>query len=122
MSILLKQRLPRSWAARWIDPEPPHDEQQRQPASVLRRRFTAENAATAVLYITCHGLYEAVLNGKRVGDFVLAPGTGDYRKRLPVQAYDVSGLLQAGENELLVTLGDGWYRGNVGVDLSLIHN
>ncbi len=116
MSILLKQRLPKSWSARWIDPEPPHDEQQRQPASVLRRRFSLSSPKRAVLYITCHGLYEAVLNGKRVGDFVLAPGTGDYRKRLPVQAYDVSDLLHAGENELLVTLGDGWYRGNVGVD------
>ena len=114
--MLLEKRLPDRWEAKWIDPELPHDEKERQPASVLRRRFTAEATENAVLYITCHGLYEALLNGRRVGDFVLAPGTGDYKQRLCVQAYDVSMLLRAGENELTVTLGDGWYRGNVGVD------
>ena len=116
MSMLLENRLPARWEAKWIDPETPHDKEQRQPASVLRRRFPLEKAGDAVLYITCHGLYEAVLNGRRVGDFVLAPGTGDYRQRLCVQAYDVSALLREGENELVVTLGEGWYRGCVGID------
>ena len=51
-----------------------------------------------------------------MGDFVLAPGTGDYAKRLTVQAYAVSDLLRQGENEITVTLGDGWYRGSVGID------
>ena len=113
---LLQNKLPARWQAQWIDPELPHDREQRQPASVLRRRFTVETTENAVLYITAHGLYEARLNGQRVGDFVLAPGTGDYTKRLTVQAYAVSSLLKAGENELLVTLGDGWYRGSVGID------
>ena len=110
------QSLPLAWQARWIDPELPHSPEERQPASVLRRRFTLAQPGEAVLYITCHGLYEACLNGRRVGDFVLAPGTGDYKQRLTVQAYDVSDLLIPGENELMVTLGDGWYRGSVGVD------
>jgi len=106
----------RSWQARWIDPELPHGEAERQPASVLRKRFSAPAAGSARLYITCHGLYEAVLNGRRVGSFVLAPGADDYRVRLQYQTYDVTDLLTAGENELTVTLGDGWYRGNNGVD------
>lgn len=104
------------WRAKWIDPELPHDAESKQPASYLRRRFPVDQAGNACLYVTCHGLYAAFLNGKRVGDFVLAPGTGDYRKRLTVQCYDVTELLKAGENELLVILGDGWYRGNVGID------
>jgi len=113
---LIRNQMPTVWQAKWIDPELPHDKEQRQPASVLRRRFTLDSTADAVLYITCHGLYEARLNGRRVGDFVLAPGTGDYHKRLTVQCYEVSELLQPGENELTVTLGDGWYRGSVGID------
>lgn len=104
------------WQARWIDPEEAHDSNTRQPASVLRRRFLVEEKGCARLYITCHGLYEARINGKRVGDFVLAPGTDDYHKRLQVQTWDVTDLLTSGENEITVTLGDGWYRGNVGVD------
>ncbi len=113
---LLQNRMPAQWRAKWIDPEISRDKDVRQPASVLRRRFTVEQTENAILYITCHGLYEAVLNGRRVGDFVLAPGTGDYNQRLTVQAYDVSELLRVGENELSVTLGDGWYRGSVGID------
>ena len=113
---LIRERMPDAWQARWIDPELPHEKTERQPASVLRRSFRAEETADAILYITCHGLYEARLNGRRVGDFVLAPGVGDYNKRLTVQAYEVSELLQLGENEITVTLGDGWYRGNNGID------
>lgn len=113
---MIRNKMPAVWQAKWINPELPHEKDVRQPASVLRRRFTAAQTGKAILYITAHGLYEAQLNGHRVGDFVLAPGTGDYVKRLTVQAYNVSALLRAGENELLVTLGDGWYRGSVGID------
>ena len=113
---LIRNRMPADWQAKWIDPELPHEKTERQPASVLRRTFPLEETENAVLYITCHGLYEARLNGARVGDFVLAPGVGDYNKRLTVQAYDVSELLRRGENEITVTLGDGWYRGNNGID------
>ena len=116
--------LPAVWRADWIDPEPYHDPQERQSASVLRRVFFLEEetfsvlreTGKAILYITCHGLYKAFLNGQRVGSFELAPGTGDYHKRLAVQCYDVSSLLQSGGNRLTVILGDGWYRGSVGID------
>ena len=107
---------PGHWQAKWIDPELADDTPQRHPASYLRRRFDLGSTEDARLYITCHGLYAAYLNGQRVGDFVLAPGTDDYRKRLQVQTYDVTSLLREGKNEILVVLGDGWYRGNVGVD------
>ena len=113
---LIREKMPACWQAKWIDPELPHEKTERQPASVLRKVFSLEKTENAVLYITCHGLYEARLNGRRVGDFVLAPGVGDYNKRLTVQAYDVSELLRQGENEITVTLGDGWYRGNNGID------
>ena len=108
--------LPEKWEALWIDPELPHDPKERQPSSLLRRQFTCKKAKAATLFITCHGLYVARINGRRMGDFCLAPGTGDYHKRLTVQSFDVTDLLIEGENELTVTLGDGWYRGSVGID------
>ena len=104
------------WSAKWIDPEMPHGKDERQPAGVLRRRFSVGSTENARLYITAHGIYEARINGKRVGDFILAPGTDDYSKRLQVQTYDIGELLTEGENEITVTVGDGWYRGNIGVD------
>ena len=60
------------WQAKWIDPELEDDAAQRHPASYLRRLFTLDSTRNARLYITCHGLYAAYLNGQRVGDFVLA--------------------------------------------------
>ncbi len=113
---MIPNRMPQSWKAKWIDPELPHDKDTKQPASVLHRTFTLENTEDAVLYITCHGIYTVTVNGQNASEFVLAPGTGDYHKRLCVQAYDVSSFLKKGENAISVTLGDGWYRGSVGID------
>ena len=75
----------------------------------------AKQAARARLYATAHGLYEAFLNGARIGDLELTPGFTQYASRLQVQAYDVTGLLTQGENELTVLLSDGWFRGQVGI-------
>ena len=80
----------------------------------FRKAFSAADIRKARLYITACGLYEARLNGQRVGDFILAPGITDYRKRVQYQSYDVTGLLKDGENILSVQLADGWYRGSTG--------
>ena len=77
---------------------------------VFRKCFScARPVRAAVLEVTCDGVYDAVLNGQRVGDFILAPGWTEYRKRLQVQAYDVAALI--GEsNTLDITVANGWYR------------
>lgn len=103
------------WQAKWINPELTVSKE-RQPASYLKREFTVSNLGTARLYITAHGLYEARINGERVSDFVLAPGTDDYNKRLQYQVYDVHDYLKKGRNVIEVCIGDGWYRGNNGID------
>jgi alpha-L-rhamnosidase len=87
------------------------------PAPYLRRAFTVEKpVVSARLYVTALGLYEARLNGQRVGDAFLAPGWTDYSKRIPYQAFDVTTLLRHGENVLGGLLADGWYAGFVGFD------
>lgn len=69
---------------------------------------------SARLYITACGLYEARLDGKKIGDFCLAPGHTDYRKRVQYQTYDVTEMLSQGDHSLTVQLADGWYRGSTG--------
>lgn len=86
------------------------------PANYLRKTFTAPAGQRKRLYITAKGLYAAWLNGKRVGDMVLAPGSFTADKHLGAQTYDVTALVRDGENELLIALGDGWYRSTSGVD------
>ena len=60
--------------------------------------------AEAWLYITALGVYEAKLNGRRVGNFYLAPGWTEYTKRLQYQTYDVTDCIKK-ENLLCVTCG-----------------
>lgn len=77
-------------------------------AYVFRRTFKAKKVKSAVLNITALGVYEAYINGKRVGEYVLAPGWTQYESRLQVQSYDVAELLQE-DNTIDVTVGKGWY-------------
>lgn len=103
-----------SWKAKWIAGNYKVNKKERYPVDCFRKQFSAERIRKARLYITACGLYEARLNGERVGDFVLAPGITDYRKRVQYQTYDVTSLLQKGSNALTVQLADGWYRGSCG--------
>ncbi|MDD6676093.1 MAG: family 78 glycoside hydrolase catalytic domain [Oscillospiraceae bacterium] len=73
----------------------------------LKNFRCAAKAEKAILEITALGVYEAKLNGERVGDFILAPGWTSYSNRLQVQSYDVTNLLKT-ENSLEVTVGQGW--------------
>lgn len=104
------------FVAKWINPELVSDPSIHMPASYLQTTFKAPLGSQARLYITCHGLYEAYLNGLRVGDFVLAPGSDTYNKKLTYQTYDVTELVKEGKNDVQVILGDGWYRSCSGVD------
>jgi len=86
-----------------------------EPSPYLRTTFTvARPIRQARLYVTARGLYEARLNGGRVGDVVLTPGWTDYRTRMQYQTYDVTDLLRQGDNALGVILAPGWYSGYVG--------
>ena len=104
-----------NWQANWITPDWDEDISRSQPAPLLRRSFDVESDLVAArIYATSLGLYELRLNGRRVGDAVLTPGWTSYDHRLQYQTYDVTDLMQAGDNVLGVILGDGWYRGRLG--------
>ncbi len=98
------------------------------PAPLLRKEFQVEKeVAKAVAYITGLGYFEFYLNGKKVGDDVLAPNQTNYGKRpnLPnalinlednfkeykvmYLAYDISDQLKQGENVIGSILGNGFY-------------
>lgn len=102
------------FAAKWISGNYRVNPKKRYPVDCFEKEFSAHNVAKARLYITACGLYEALVNGKHVDDFVLAPGHTDYTKRIQLQTYDVTELLENGENVITVELADGWYRGSCG--------
>ena len=102
------------WQAKWITGDYKVNPKERYPVDCFRKTFAAKGIRSARLYVTACGLYEGMLNGQRIGNFVLAPGHTDYRKRIQYQTYNVTELLKDGENEITFQLADGWYRGSCG--------
>ncbi|MEN8201174.1 MAG: glycoside hydrolase family 78 protein [Bacteroidota bacterium] len=99
------------WKASWIG-APMEGNVEEQASPVFRKEFSAEKEiSSARLYISGLGLYEAEINGSKVGDQLLTPGWTSYHSRVQYQTFDVTGQLRKGENALGVTLANGWYRG-----------
>ena len=105
---------PADWQANWISGDYRVCKKRRYPVDCFKKTFRAAGVARARLYITACGLYEARLNGQKVGEFVFAPGSTDNRRRIQYQTYDITPLLCDGANDLTVELADGWYRGSSG--------
>ncbi|MFC5847220.1 family 78 glycoside hydrolase catalytic domain [Deinococcus petrolearius] len=106
---------PEDWSAAFVTPDRDEDTARPQPSPLLRREFDVRGPVRrARLYLSALGVYEARLNGRRVGDDVLAPGWTSYHHRLRYQTVDVTALLREGRNALGASLGDGWYRGRLG--------
>ena len=101
------------WTAAWITPIEPEDSPGRQrPVYHLAGGLHLDgDIARAELHMTAHGIYEAFVNGVRVGDLELTPGWTAYRKRLQVHTFDVTDQLAAGGNVIGAFLSDGWWRG-----------
>ena len=102
------------WRAQWITGDYTPDPKQRYPVDCFKKTFAAGEIKKARLYATACGVYQAAINGQTVEGFALAPGITDYRKRVQYQTYDLTALVQNGENTLTVQLADGWYRGCCG--------
>jgi alpha-L-rhamnosidase len=104
---------PGFWKAKWIGVV---KEEEDQPALMMRRSFQSgrKKIKSAFAYITSLGIYEAQINGQRVGQEYFTPGWTAYNKRLQYQAYDVTNLLKNGENVVGVRIGNGWFRGYIG--------
>ena len=102
-------KMDEPWTARWIGPP---EGSTFHP--ILSKTFSlSKEVVRARLYICGVGLYEASLNGRKIGEDVLSPFFNDYRCALQAQTYEVEGLL-AGENTLSIALGNGWYKGRLG--------
>lgn len=75
-----------------------------------RDKLSGSEKPRARLYITSLGVYEAHINGTRVGDLQMTPGWTSYNHRLPYQVFDVTDHLDwTSQNVLAVEVAEGWY-------------
>ena len=101
------------WKGKWIGPA----QSMGDVCPVFVREFNkgdfpGKEIESVQLQVTAMGVYEAQLNGKRVGDYVLAPGWTSYETRHQYQCYDITELVED-RNRLEITVGKGWYRSPV---------
>ncbi|MDR2472386.1 MAG: glycoside hydrolase family 78 protein [Tannerella sp.] len=78
---------------------------------LMRKQFdVAAKPVTALIHVNSLGYHEIYINGKRVGDEVLAPAVSQFDKRSLSKTYDITQYLVKGKNDLVVWLGRGWYQ------------
>lgn len=105
---------PADWRASWVTrSSKPLKEQEMfddHPAPMFRKEFSLDRKLKrARLYVSGLGYYEARLNGRRIGDQLLAPGWTSYAHRVLYDTYDVTDQLVRGRNALGIMLGNGWF-------------
>lgn len=105
-------KMGEKWEADWISVA---EDKTRMP--VLHREFVVEsNIKKARLYIFGAGLYEVDFNGIKAGNEYLLPGYHSYDLLMEYQTFDVTELLNIGDNQIHIFLGEGWYKGRFGFD------
>ena len=103
------------WKAGWIRadrlaPKKDEDFYKEIPVPLFRKDFLLEDKVeSARLYISGLGYFESYMNGERIGEDVLHPGWTQYAKRVLYSTYDVTDLMNEGDNTIGVILGNGWY-------------
>lgn len=82
------------------------------PSPLLRKEIVITKKVEKALYLTSAlGIYEAYINGTKVGEQVMAPEWTDYDHHIQYQTHEVGHLLRMGTNALGAILADGWYAG-----------
>lgn len=79
-------------------------------APILRKKVNTLKGETYFLHVNTLGYHEIYINGKKVGENVLAPAVSHLTKRSLIVTYDITPYLSEGENDLLIWLGQGWYK------------
>lgn len=82
------------------------------PSPLLRKEIKINKPVShAFFYTSALGIYEAYINGEKVGDQILAPEWTDYDSHVQYQTHEVSHMLTSGANAIGAMLADGWYSG-----------
>lgn len=99
------------WAGKWIT-HPTYSFTEKKvspiPMNFKKSISVSKKVKSATIYATAMGIFTLALNGKRVGEDYFAPGFTSYKTRLQYMTYDVTSLLQEGENGLSAVVSGGW--------------
>ena len=102
-------KMSEEWTGKWLT----CDSTEKRHPIFSKEIAPAKEMAKARLYVTGLGLYEAYIDGKKVGDEYLTPYSNNYNRWVQYQTYDITDQI-AGGGKLSILLGNGWYKGRFG--------
>lgn len=102
-------KMSEEWTGKWLT----CDNTEKRHPIFSKEIAPAKEVAKARLYVTGLGLYEAYIDGKKVGDEYLTPYSNNYNRWVQYQTYDITDQI-AGGGKLSILLGNGWYKGRFG--------
>ncbi|MEP7375116.1 MAG: family 78 glycoside hydrolase catalytic domain [Chitinophagaceae bacterium] len=103
------------WKAKWIDDgtrqfEKDEDFYKDDAMPLFRKQFSiTKKIASARLYISGLGYYEAYMNNTKISNNMLDPGFTSYRKQALYATHDITPFLKKGNNNIGIMLGNGWW-------------
>lgn len=79
----------------------------------FRKEFKInKRISSAFIFISGLGHYELYINGDRIGDRFLSPGWTNYKKTCFYNTFEVTKILNKGQNSIGVIVGNGFYNIN----------
>ncbi|MCX6983355.1 MAG: alpha-L-rhamnosidase N-terminal domain-containing protein, partial [Lentisphaerae bacterium] len=82
--------------------------------NLLRTDFSlAMSAKSATLRISGLGYFELYVNGRKIGNQILAPVQTDYDHRIFYLTFEVASQLRTGQNAIGVMVGEGFFAQSV---------
>lgn len=79
---------------------------------ILRKSISLKKTSPTTLYVNSLGYHEVYINGEKANDNVLSPAVSQLDKRSLINIYDITPLIRKGNNDIVIWLGQGWYRPN----------
>lgn len=111
----------KDWKAKWIGLDTKKEKILGSQENIihrpqyLRKDFELPiDVASARLYITAKGVFDVAINGEDVSDDVMPPGYTPYKKRIETITYNVTEMLQSGQNTIGIEVAAGWHSGRLG--------
>ena len=104
-------KMDEPWTGKWIAAE---------EGATYHPIFTKElslkaQVKQARLYVSCLGVFEAYLDGKKIGDELLTPYINDYETGMEIITFDVTKQLK-NDSKLDIHVAKGWYMSNFGLE------
>ncbi|MFJ3034959.1 family 78 glycoside hydrolase catalytic domain [Curtobacterium pusillum] len=106
---------PSLWTATWIGGPPPASKAS-DPVLYLRGgAVLSADVVRARAYVSALGWYRLFVNGADITGNAQVPRFTPFSEVVEYQAYDVTDALRAGTNVLAIAVGDGRFRGGLGL-------